>query len=94
MARLKRIEPLSLAKLQAIIMAIFGFIGGVFIAIFGSTSAATQGMPAAGVLLGVGAIIFFPIIYGIMGFISGALAAIIYNAAAKKVGGIEFEIEK
>lgn len=37
--------------------------------------------------------IFMPIIYGIMGFLMTALWCWIYNVIAKRIGGIEVELE-
>ncbi len=39
------------------------------------------------------ALIFLPIMYGILGFIGGAFYAIVYNVIASMTGGIELEIE-
>ena len=44
-------------------------------------------------LFGIGAPIFLPIFYGIMGFVGGLLSAWLYNIVAKWVGGIEIETE-
>jgi hypothetical protein len=37
--------------------------------------------------------IFMPIFYGIMGFVVGAIGALLYNLVANWVGGIEMEVE-
>jgi hypothetical protein len=44
--------------------------------------------------MGVGFIIIFPIIYAVMGFVTGAIGALIYNLVAKWIGGIEVEVEE
>ena len=46
-----------------------------------------------GLMFGVGAIVFLPIFYGIMGLVGGLLAAIFYNLAAKMMGGIQIDLE-
>jgi len=43
---------------------------------------------------GAAAIIILPIMYGIFGFIGGAIGAWIYNLVAGWIGGIEIELEK
>lgn len=97
---LQRIDPSSCAKVYGFICLVIGFlIGLVFAAIAWMTSGL---MDAAGaeemggglsVFFGAGAIILFPIIYGVAGFILGYLSAAIYNGAAKFIGGIELEFE-
>ena len=46
-----------------------------------------------GGLFGVGAVIFLPIIYGVLGAIGGALTAVFYNIIAGMVGGLQIETE-
>jgi hypothetical protein len=45
-------------------------------------------------MFGVGAIVFLPVIYGVMGFITGALGAAIYNLFSGMIGGVELELEQ
>jgi len=33
------------------------------------------------------------LVYGILGFVMGVISAWIYNAAAKRIGGVEIETE-
>lgn len=58
----KRIEPLSLAKVAGLLYGIFGFIAGCFIAIISLARVASEesGGPVFGALFGVGAVIFLP----------------------------------
>ena len=46
-----------------------------------------------GPLFGMGAVIFMPILYGVLGAIFGALTAVIYNVIAGMVGGLRLEVE-
>jgi hypothetical protein len=43
--------------------------------------------------IGLGFALFLPVIYGVMGFISGLLGSLIYNLLAKWMGGLEFDLE-
>ena len=98
MVEIKRIGVLSLAKLQAIVMAILGLLIGIMYAILGTviaSLASAQGQ-SLGILAGLGflSIIILPIFYGIMGFVSGAIGAFLYNLIAGWIGGIELEFSK
>ena len=97
---LRHIGVLSCAKLMGILYALFGLIVGVFFSLFGLLGLAAglaggrEGAPGAAVsaLFGVGAIIFMPVLYGLMGFVGGLLMAWLYNLVAKLAGGIELEL--
>lgn len=98
MVNLKRIGVFSLAKVLGVLYAALGLIFGLFFSLFGlafgsmmSQYGESGGM--FGAMFGVGAIIFLPIFYGVLGFIGGALTAWIYNMIAGATGGIEVEFE-
>lgn len=92
--RIQRIAPLQLAKILGIL---FGLLGLVFLPIFLLMALAGMAAPDEqkfGVAaMGIGFAIFFPILYAVMGFISGLLGAFLYNVVAKWVGGIEIDLE-
>lgn len=97
MKKISHLGVLSVAKFQGMMMALMGLlfsvlflglsslIGGV-ISSFGGGNVAFP-VTSAWVM-----IIIVPILYGIMGFVMGAIGAFIYNIVAKIVGGIEVEI--
>jgi hypothetical protein len=91
MTVIKSIEIISWAKIHALFGIVFGLIYGVLFAIMGTAIGAKFSMPGA-TTLGLLSIIVFPIIFGIMAFICGAILAFIYNIFAAKVGGIEIEL--
>ena len=96
---LKRIGVLSAAKIVGTVYAVFGVLSGlVFMAItaLGGAIAAAGDEPSGlfGMIFGVGAIIVFPILYGCMGFVFGALSAALYNLFSGMVGGIEVELQQ
>jgi hypothetical protein len=93
---IKRVGPVSCAKIAATIYAVFGLlIGGVFslIALAGGFASDTSEYGEIGAMLGVAAIIVFPIFYGALGFVGTLVAAWLYNFAAGFVGGIEIEVQ-
>jgi hypothetical protein len=93
MAILKRIGVLSLAKFEAVFMAFIGLVMGIFYALFGAIVGAMFDSPGMAAGLGVLGIVVLPILYGILGFIGGALFAWGYNFIARIAGGIEMELE-
>ncbi len=102
---IRRFSVFSVAKLQALLAFVIGlFIGviyGVFIMLFGAAMlslAPNSGDQAIGggigaIVAGLVVMIAVPIFYGILGFIGGAIGALVYNMAAGVVGGIRFELE-
>jgi hypothetical protein len=50
--------------------------------------------PPSGFVAGLGvlALVLFPILYAIVGFIAGAFTAAVYNLVAKWTGGVEIEV--
>jgi hypothetical protein len=104
--RIRKLGVLSVAKIYAVIMLIISLIFaipyGLFIIIISLIGGAGAGSQDgwAGLAVGGGGVVFgllfligIPIIYGIMGFIFGAIGALIYNILAGIVGGIEVEVE-
>jgi hypothetical protein len=97
---IKRVGPLSVAKVAALLYAVLGLIfGGIFslIALAGGFAAASQdgGGPAAvfGAVMGVGAVIILPLVYACMGFVGALLMTALYNIAAGIMGGITLDVE-
>ena len=96
---LRRIGILSCGKILGIVYAVIGLIvGGIIslVALFGGFANAVSSEAAApalvGLLLGAGAVVFAPIVYGVMGFIGGIIGAAAYNLGAKVAGGLELEL--
>ena len=94
MSVLKRVSPASAFKVGLVAYGIVGLIVGVFcslIAVTGARFASHAHMPIVS-RVGVFAVIFCPIFYGIIGGIAAVIAAGIYNLAAGWVGGVEVDI--
>ena len=89
---IKRIGVLKLAIFQGAMMAAFGLLAALFFMAFGSMFAGLSGHTGVGVGAGIFGLILFPIMYGIIGFICGAIGAALYNLIAGIVGGIEIEV--
>jgi hypothetical protein len=92
----KRVGVASVAKIYGAITAAFGLLIGLMFAtasLIGAGFADSGPEAIMGPIFGVGAIIALPIMYGVMGLIGGAIGALLYNAFAALVGGVELDIE-
>ena len=91
---MKRFSLLS-ARAGALFMTPAALLVGAFVSLLSMAGAfASDDLPGSmfGALLGVGAIIVLPIVYGCMGFIGAALSAWLYNLVAGAVGGVEVDV--
>ncbi len=97
---LKRIAPVSLGKMLGGLYAILGLLGGGLLALaveglrsmmmfFPSDFGVEDISPFSTI-----AVLILPLVYGLIGFVSGALIALVYNWIAKLFGGIELEFEQ
>lgn len=97
MAVVRRIGVLSLAKITGMLYAILGLVIGAcfsLVSMLGSAFAPKEaGFGGMGMMLGVGAIVVLPIVYGLIGFISSLIGAAIYNMLASWVGGVEVDLQ-
>lgn len=96
---IRRFGVWSVAKLYAAIAGTFGLIIGLIIAAASTVGAGlprsadgTSPFPMA--FLGFGAIVAVPLCYAVLGLISGAIGAALYNLFAGMVGGIDLEIQQ
>lgn len=97
---LKRIGPLSSAKLGGAIYGTLGLIAGALIALASllggnqvlGPQMASQVGPMAPFMVGASAIIIAPLLYGALGFFGGALWAFLYNAFSQLVGGLDLDL--
>jgi len=91
---IKSVGVLSMAKIMG---AVYCALGVIFIPFF--LIAGMAGMMAGGreaTLGAVGSVVIamlFPVIYGAIGFVAGAIGALLYNLFAKWVGGIQLELQ-
>ncbi|MCX6688752.1 MAG: hypothetical protein NTZ39_03520 [Methanoregula sp.] len=94
MAVVKSVDIFSWAKIQALFGVIFGLFYGILFAVLSAVVGPSKVMPGMGPIeaFGVLSIITFPIMFAIMGFICGAIMALLYNIFAKSVGGVKVEL--
>lgn len=92
----KRVGPVSFARVAGTLYAVLGvFIGCIvsLAALVGAASSNSARGAGLGALLGVGAIVVFPILYGALGFLFTLIGAWLYNLVAGWVGGVEVELQ-
>jgi hypothetical protein len=93
---IKRIGPMSLAKIAGTLYTALGLmVGGIIsmVSLAGGFAPRNPEAAALGVLFGVGAIVVFPILYGGIGFVMTLLVAWLYNVVAGFVGGVEMDVQ-
>jgi hypothetical protein len=93
---IKRVGPVSCAKITGTLYAILGLVfGGIvsLIAMVGGFASDSSRAAGLGAVMGVGAIVVFPILYGCIGFVATLIGAWLYNVVAGLVGGVEVEMQ-
>ncbi|MFV0442337.1 MAG: hypothetical protein ACK5Q5_02065 [Planctomycetaceae bacterium] len=94
---IRSVDVLSVAKIHGLLLGIFGLIpGGMFtlMSVLGIAAGGGQGGAVQTILFGVGAFILIPLFYGIVGFVMGAIGALIYNLLAGSIGGIVIHFDQ
>ena len=91
LVHISKVGVWSLAKVQGILFALLGFSLSVLLSFSNVNLSSTNLAAVAG--FNLFGIFGFPIFYGLLGFITGAVTAIIYNFVVKFIGGIELELE-
>jgi hypothetical protein len=94
----RRINPLSVAKIAGLLYAIIGLVVGAFMSLIfgaiGTLGAASHDVPPMfGMFFGAGSIIIAPIFYGVLGFVTTGVSAMVYNGLAGFVGGVEIDVD-
>lgn len=92
----KRIGPLSFARLSGLLYGVIGLlIGGIFslVAIAGGLASDSPELAGFGPVIGVAAVIVFPVLYGGLGFLTSLIMAGLYNLAAGIAGGVELDVQ-
>lgn len=76
---------------------LYGVMGLLFLPFFAlamlGASQAPDAQEVPFVAIGASLALFAPVMYAAMGFITGALGAVLYNFFVRWTGGIEFEVE-
>ncbi len=94
MYSLRSVDVMSCAKMMGTIYGCLGLIFLPFLLLggFGSLMFGQNSAKAPGIALLLLALLA-PIIYGVMGFLTGAFTAWVYNLIARRIGGIRMELK-
>lgn len=101
--RIHNVGVLSLANVLGLLYGLLGLIFGAIFTVVSLLGAGFgmmmegglhdgTGMGWIGSLFGIAAIVLLPLFYGVMGWVTGAVTAFLYNLVAARVGGIEVDI--
>lgn len=89
---INRVGPLSAAKVVGLLYTIVGLLMGAIVSLVSTLGSFGPGRGDAGPLFGAAAIVFFPVAYGVVGFLMTLVMAWLYNALARLVGGVEIDL--
>jgi hypothetical protein len=94
----KKIGAATFASILGAISALAGLIAGLIVAVLSSEISSlfpnlTERTIILDVLLGESAILIFPILAFMWGFLEGLVAAVFYNYLAPRIGGIKLSVE-
>jgi hypothetical protein len=87
-----RVGPLSCAKIVGLLYVILGLIMGGIVSLFAMTLGFVPGGDPANPVFGAAAVVLFPVLYGVAGFVTTLIAAWLYNGLAGLVGGVEIDV--
>lgn len=93
---IKRIGPLSCAKIVGTLHLFLGLVvGGAIslIAVAGGFGTDAPEIAGIGAIIGLGSIVFFPVLYGCIGFVTALVGAWLYNLMSGFVGGVQMDVQ-
>jgi hypothetical protein len=97
MKTITRFEPISVMRIMGICYAALGLVEGLFFGVFITLqmilTPSLKGGRFIGPIVGLAAIVGFPLLLGATGALMAGLGALIYNVASKYVGGIVVTVE-
>ena len=94
MVRLRSVGVLSCAKIYGVINMAIGILIALFLVLIGLAGlAVAPGQQKLGMIGMLVLVALSPFFYGAVGFVMGAVGALLYNWIASALGGIEMELE-
>jgi hypothetical protein len=90
---IKQFGIISVGKFFAVFGLVWGFFAGILLAAGLGGMGTVMGSHSLGFGAGLFGLIFMVIFGGIIGFIGGAIVAVIYNIVLGAMGGVELDLE-
>jgi hypothetical protein len=90
---IKQFGIISVGKFFAVFGLVWGFFAGILLAAGLGGMGTVMDSQALGIGAGLFGLIFMVIIGGVVGFIGGAIVAVIYNIVLGAMGGVELDLE-
>ena len=88
---IRRVGPLSCAKVAGVIYLILGFFFGACISLFAMGGFFADGGSQMPFYFGTGAIVMLPIFYGVLGFLGTLVMTMLFNFVVGITGGVEVD---
>lgn len=88
---IRRISIRSAFKLAMVLYGLIGFLVGLVLAVAASVEVPPGTEPNILTRLGFWSIAVFPVVYGLAGGLTAAVAVALYNAGASLVGGLRLD---
>lgn len=89
---IRRISIRSAFKLAMVLYGLIGFLVGLVLAVAASVEVPPGTEPNFLTRLGFWSIAVFPVVYGLAGGLTAAVAVALYNAGASLVGGLRVDL--
>ena len=94
---IRRVGIWSVARIYGALSGGMGLLIGIVLAVLSAVGLSladnSDAPPFLGALFGVGAVVILPIVYGVLGIVTGAIGAAMYNLLAGVVGGVTVDVE-
>ena len=93
---IRRIGPMSLARIAGTLYALMGLMVGAVFSLFtmaGAFAAIGGDRGPLPLIFGTAAFLFFPVLYGCLGFVGALIGATLYNMLAGNLGGVQLDVE-
>lgn len=92
LVHIRRISIRSAFLLAMVLYGLIGLLVGIVLAVVAGVEVPPGTEPNLLQEIGYWSVVLFPVLYGIAGGLTGAVAAALYNAGAALVGGLRIEI--